>query len=153
VSKRRWCKALSGLWERRESPAVRQIVGEVLAEAEGLVGADTVWFGRFLPCLRILEMNGPALGYLGLEPADCVGHSLGEFINEDSFHRLRTAAEEAMLTGRTAQAFVFDRNGKPMVVHTRATRRQGQAQVLLFAHYARQRLFQMPEPQLIGDPA
>lgn len=36
MSKRQWCKALSGLWEQRDNPAVAAIVSDALEIAEEL---------------------------------------------------------------------------------------------------------------------
>lgn len=158
--RKRYCNALSGLWERRRThtETVHTIVDDALGEAErwreGVPPGspfDTLWYGRLSADLRILEVSGPALREAGVSPEQAPGRQLDAFASEANAPIVREAAGRAIETGQTTDAFLRDSSGRMMVLHVRPVVRDGQQEVLCFAHFLPPLRLYQHEFQLVGE--
>ncbi len=159
---RQFNKALSGLWQRRHNPVVQEIVDEALAAAEQWLTkpvpclnaqGEALWFGRFTPDLHILTMNSPPREYIGVSQSEMFGRSLVDLISKQNADILREAFSQAIECGQAVETFAHDREGRPMVVHVRPVVRDGNLEILAYAHRAGYRLFQFaPPPRMVGEP-
>ena len=86
----------------------------------------------------------------GLGASELCGQPLGEFTTGANIELIREAVAQSISTGHMTEAFIRDPEGKMMVIHLKPAVRQGQVEILAFAHYASYRVYQR-EPRLVGE--
>ena len=157
--KRRYYEALSGLWQRRHThrEAVTTIVDDALEEAEQWhreippeLPVDTLWYGRLSADLRILEISGPLLAYMGGTAGQLHGKPLSAFASKVNLPIVEESARRALQSGQMVQAFLRDDKGRMMVLHVRPVDRDGEKEILCFAHYIPLRLYQR-EARMVAE--